>query len=311
MAKVKSFDGEVDRICGVFAQMREALQPVMQMLHGAAEDAVLPDDETLQREEARLEAEIVERRKAETTLARLTYEMSRQIARRKTEFEEREEPSRSDRLIGLFSRSMMQRRLEARASSPSLLLHLEELLRRGDLLAGMIREERELLVMERRRTESCLVTFIDHRPEMIQALKGETGEAMTTLEATRRVQRTLATFEGFVGEINHRIGTCDVLLHKISADMEDVLILYQVVFEASRRDGSEPLAVERFPSLQQETDRFMRGMLTIHGLNGRRERADAVFAAHFPGVVPAEPPVPTVQPAKRRWGLPRLRPARS
>ena len=51
MAKVKSFDGEVDRICGVFAQMREALQPVMQMLHVAAEDAVLPDDETLQRED--------------------------------------------------------------------------------------------------------------------------------------------------------------------------------------------------------------------------------------------------------------------
>lgn len=310
MARIKNFDSELQRIRDLFGQMRNEMQPFMQMLHRSAEDAVLPDEEELAREEARLGAEIGQRRQAETALARLVYELSRQISRRKVEFEEREQPNRIDRMIGFVSRSAMKRRLEARASSPSLLLHLEELLRRGDSLTGMIRSERDLLVLERRRSESGLVTFIDHRPEIIQVLRGENLNGLTMVDATARVQRVASIFDRLIGEINHRIGTCNVMLHKLSADMEDVLILYQVVFEASRRDGSVPLAIDRFPSLARETERFSREMLTIHGLDARRERTDQSFATYFPTVVPVEAPAFSEGRKSSRWRLPRLRLAR-
>jgi len=281
VAETNGFDREFGRIDGILADMRQTSRPILKMLSETAETSSLPDEDRLAAEETQMAAEIPERRAAEAALARLVSGLAEDIALRKTEFDNREQPTRGEALIGYLSKAAMRRRVEARAASPAALRHLEKLLDRGDALAGLLAGERDVLVEERKEGESDLGTFIDRRAEITQSLRGEDGETMSGVEAAAKMARVASTFDRFIGELNLRINACNVLRHKLMADIEDLLILYQVVFDASRRNDSVSFEPERFPHLTPEIERFARHMLTIRGLNARRQRADQAFMEFF------------------------------
>jgi hypothetical protein len=305
------FDGEIERIAGIFRVWREAQQPLAAMLDKVAREDRLPDETELEGEADRLRHEAPERRAAETALARLVAKQAAAISIRKAQFDNRELPTRLERAIGFVSRSAMLRRQRRRWESRAPLTQLGELLRRADMLAGLVEGERDLLLSRRRESENDLVTFVDHRTEIIDRLRGENGEAMTAVDATRWTAHCVEIFQTFVNGLNTSAGTCNVLLHKLAADTEDLLILYQVVFNAVRRHGDESLKPDAFPNLKSQMKRFSDGMLTVNGLDRRRNLADQAFAERFPAEAAAEAAVEARQAAGMRWLPFGFRPARS
>lgn len=284
MAETGGFDREFGRIDGILGGMREVSQIALKRIAETADQSALPEEEWLKTEEARLAAEIPERRAAEASLARLTLELATAISLRKTEFDNRKQPTRGEKLVGYLSKSAMRRRIEMRSASPAVLTHLEKLLGRCDALAGLLEGERNALLKERKEGESGLGTLIDHRPEMTAALRGEGGAAMTGVEATARMENAVSLFNRFVGELNLRVAACNVMRQKLVTDVEDLLILYQAVFDVSRRNDSVSFEAERFPHLAPEIGRFAQGMLTVRALATRRERADHAFMEFFPAL---------------------------
>lgn len=280
VAAFKNFDGEIERISGLLVAMRDALRPVSSLLAEIAQDLALPDEEKLAAEAERLRAEIPERQAVEAATARLVARLAAEIGICAQEFDDREMPTRFETLIGYVSGAARHRRQQARWRSPVPLNRLAELLRRADLLAGLVREERDFLSGQRKESEGDLVTLIDHRPEIIEKLRGEDGVAMTGLDVIGRTEPAIKVLQDFVAGLNARIGTCNILLHKLITDTENLLILYRIVADASGR-GDAGLKPDLFPHLAPEVERFSSGLLTLHGLDRRRHRADQAFAERF------------------------------
>ncbi|MEN3148211.1 hypothetical protein ABCW43_12895 [Neorhizobium sp. IRAMC:178] len=281
MAVLKNFDSEIERIGGVLAAMRDALGPACILLAETARGLILPDEEDLAAEAERLAAEMPERQAIEAAMARLVADLATEIDVSAREFDNRDLPTRLETLIGYMSRAAKYRRQQARWRSPAPLNRLAELLRRADRLAGLVKSERNFLIGQRRDSEGDLVTLIDHRPEIIDKLRGDDGTAMTGLDIIGRTEPAIKVFQDFVAGLNARVGTCNILLHKLITDTENLLILYRMVADASRQ-GDAGLKPELFPHLAPEIERFSNGMLTLHGLDRRRYRADQAFAERFP-----------------------------
>ncbi|MFB9948103.1 hypothetical protein ACFFP0_04545 [Rhizobium puerariae] len=282
MAGHQDFDGEIRRIGGALNVLREALAPVAAALARVASEAALPEEEGLAAVGDHLKSEAPDRHALEASIARLTAGLSAAIEEGKREFDAREVPTRFEKLIGLVSGAAMRRRQRARWRNRVPADHLAELLRRADVLVGLVRAECTSLLAERREGENDLVAFIDHRPEILEKLRGGAGAAMSGVEAVRQTERFVELFQAFVDRLNANIGTCNVLLHKLMADTEDLLILYRVVSEAAPRHGSETMEPDAFPHLASAVGRMARGMLTVHGLERRLMRVSQAFAERFP-----------------------------
>ncbi|CDZ69558.1 Hypothetical protein NGAL_HAMBI2610_11570 [Neorhizobium galegae bv. orientalis] len=281
VAAFKNFDGEIERISGLLAVMRDALGTVSSLLAETARDLSLPDEEKLAAEAERLTAEMPERQAVETATARLVASLAAEIGICAREFDDREVPTRFETLIGYVSGAAKHRRQQARWCSPAPLYRLAELLRRADLLAGLLRQERDFLIGQRKESEGDLVTLIDHRPEIIEKLRGDDGVVMTGLDVVGRTEPAIKVFQDFVAGLNARVGACNIILHKLITDTENLLILYRMVADASGH-GDAGLKPELFPHLTPEVARFASGLLTLHGLDRRRHRADQAFAERFP-----------------------------
>ncbi len=175
VAALKNFDSEIERIGGVLAAMREALGPVSALLAETASDLTLPDEERLAAEAGRLTAELPERQATEAAVARLIANLAAEIGVCAEEFDRRDVPTRLETLIGYVSGTAKHRRQQARWRSPAPLNQLAELLRRADLMAGLVRQERDFLIGQRKESEGDLVTFIDHRPEITESCAARAG----------------------------------------------------------------------------------------------------------------------------------------
>lgn len=318
MAENQVFDSEIGRISSLLGAMHEALKPPATMLAEAARDLVIPDGAQLAAAEERLKTELPGWWEIEAAIAQLVARLAAEIGTRKTEFDNRERPTRLEKPIGYISKAAMRRQLEARWRRSRPLRHLAELLGRVDLLTGLVRAERDILLSERRESEGRLAAFIDHRPKIMGMLRSEIGGGMTRVEAARHIGRCVGVFQEFADMLNGRVGSCNVFLHKLLTDTEDLLIHYQAIAEILGRHGDEGLDPAAFPNLAAAVERFSNGMLTVHGLDLRRERADRVFAERFPMETAeeeaAEEEAAEVQPAKiglRLPAIPRLRFMRS
>ncbi|MBP2558208.1 hypothetical protein J2857_000959 [Neorhizobium galegae] len=287
MAALKNFDSEIERIGGVLTATRDALGPACILLAETARGLILPDEESLAEEAERLAAEMPERQTIEAAMARLVADLATEIDVSAREFDNRDLPTRLETLIGYMSRAAKHRRQQARWRSPAPLNRLAELLRRADRLAGLVKSERDFLIGRRRESEGDLVTLIDHRPEIVEKLRGEDGTAMTGLDVVGHTEPAIKVFQDLVAGLNARVGTCNILLHKLITDTENLLILYRMVADASRQ-GDAGLKPELFPHLAPEVERFSNGMLTLHGLDRRRYRADQAFAERFPAEAAGE-----------------------
>lgn len=287
MAANQNFDSEIERIGGLLTGMREALGEVGALLAETARDFNLPDEERLAAQADRLTAAMPERQAIEAAMARLVANLSDEIGICARQFDDREVPTRFETLIGYVSGAARHRRQQARWRSPAPLDRLGELLRRADLLAGLIRRERDFLIGQRRESEGDLITFVDHRPEMAEKLRGGDGAAMTGMEVIGRTEPAIKVFQDFVTGLNAKAGNCNILLHKLMADTENLLILYRVVADAGGR-GDAGLKPGLYPHLVPEIERFTSGMLTLHGLDRRRDRADQAFAERFPAEAAGE-----------------------
>ena len=138
------------------------------------------------------------------------------------------------------------------------------------------------MIARRDASEAELLAFIELRPELLATLKSEDGEALAAIEAVHRVEDFIGLFQAFVDGLNARAIACNVLIHKLSADTEDLLILNRLVFDSLRLYGIEDVKAGAFPHLGREVDLYVAGMLTSHGLDDRRQRADQAFAERFP-----------------------------
>lgn len=305
MAESQAFDSEIELMDGILKAMHEALAPPAAMFAEAAGELVIPDEAKLAATEDRIDAELPQRQAIEAEIAHLVADLASEIDVRKTEFDNRKQPVRVEKWIGYISKSAMRRLIKTRWHRTAPLTHLAELLRRADRLTGLVRTERDVLLAERRESEGQLMTFIDHRPQIIGTLRSGIGGEMTRVEAARYTGRCVDVFQRFVDMLNGRIATCNILLHKLTADAENVLIHYQAIAEIDGQGSDEGLKPEAFPHLAAEIERFSNGMLTVHGLDKRRERADRSFAERFPAPAEEEE-IAEVQPAWSGFRLPAI-----
>jgi hypothetical protein len=294
MAEAGPFDQEIERIGGGLIAMRAALDTPAAILHKAAHEQRLGDDEML--ETARQAAEVEERQALEASLASGIAALSEAIERHKIAFDERELPTRFERWLGYLSRPTMQKLVARRWTRVAGLDGAGELLRRADVLCGLLTEERQSLLDRRKSLESDLAQVIDHRAEILQTLSGPDTPA--DVEAVNGVERWVALFAALVRRLNDRIATCNVLLHKLSVDTEDLLILYRVLIDVEGQHDHSHVDATHFPHLGDALQRFHDGTLIGRDLERLKQKTNAAFADRFAArpadVAPAEP----VEPAE-------------
>jgi hypothetical protein len=283
MASQVDFDGALQRMAVRLAAMREDLQPPAGVLREVAGDMQLTSAEVLVLEEFRLKEWVSERPGVEETLAQMITALASEIDAVRSEFDNREAPTSGEKLVGYLSKPAMRRRQVARWRSPVPRNRLAELVKRADGLFGLLSEERGYLADQRKESEGNLVRFISHRTEMIARLRGEDGQAMSRLEAIRQTERFVGVFQMLVDALNAGLRTCNILLHKLGADLEDLLVLYKIVSDESGRDQVVTLTVGGFPHIGDAISRFSSDKLLVHDIERRKQVANLTFFERFEG----------------------------
>ncbi|TDK39061.1 hypothetical protein E2F50_02695 [Rhizobium deserti] len=295
MADRKSFETAVGEVGAKLEALRSALAASETMVIQAARDRQLPDKAALAAEQARQGADADERDAAEQSLAALISAFADRLEEEKRAFEDREVPSRAERLLGYFSRSTTRRLLERRWVRRNSLDRLTDLLRRADRLAGVLSEERRLLLAKHKSLESALAQFVDHRPEVMERL-GDYQSAGERLQAVTAVEDFIRLSNALVRMLNRRVAVCNALLHKLTVDVEDLLILYRVVIEVDGKRQGLALDAQGFMHLDASLDRFRRGMLIGRDLERLREATETRFFSWFPTYGPQVAPEPASPP---------------
>jgi hypothetical protein len=291
VAEKRSFETAMEDIGARLEALRAALAAPEAMLAQATRDLRLPGDVEVAAEQARQQSDTGEGAIVEELLAAQIAAFADDLDEEKRAFEERDVPSRPERLLGYFSRSATRRLLERRWSRRGSLGRLDDLLRRADRLSGLLSEERRLLLARRKSLESALAQFVDHRPEVMERM-GDHQSADARLQAVTAVEDFIHLSNGLVQMLNRRISICNALLHKLTVDIEDLLILYRVVIELDGERQGLDLTAQGLTHLDPSLDRFRRGMLIGRDLERLRQATDARFFSWFPAYGPQVAPEP-------------------
>jgi hypothetical protein len=274
--------------------MRQALEAPETSLLKAARENRLPDEIPLPPEQERRQEDAEEPLSVEARIAAEIVAFSVAVDLEKTAFELRELPRRAERLLGYVSKAAMRKLVERRWARRASLTRLGELLRRGDMLCGLLTDERDFLLAKRKSFEGGLVQFIDHRQEIVERTLAADANADGP-QAASAVEDFIRATEGLVQTLNRRLADCNALLHKLALDTENLLILCRVVIEVDQARGKLDIGADEFPHLGSALERFRSGMLIGPDLERLRQDIDGRFFGRFAGhgahTAGVEPPV--------------------
>ncbi len=282
MAPTAEFDRKFGEIVARLSVLREEMQAPAALLRDAVARGLPPDDEGVVAEDQRQQARAIEQEAAEAAIADLVAGFGEDVAAGRRIFDMRAEPTRLDKLVAFFSKPAVRRRQQARFRRRLKPGTVSELLVQADRLAGLLKDERTFVRAQRSEDESLLVTFCNERPAVLERLR-EAEPTADRFEAVSRNERFIQVMQNHVLQVNTRISRYNVLLHKLLADVEDLLMLHGA---SSGIGVSRPqvLMIEDYPNLHPAMERFAKGVFSHHASSRRREKVARAFADLFHGV---------------------------
>lgn len=269
------------------ASLKAVLEAGAQLLAAipAASGVTEPaDGETFAELGARRLALLVQQKSAYGELASHVARIGTAVDDERTIFGSREKPLSSDVLIGFFSKKAMRRRIERRAARTGAPERLRTVLGRADRLAGLIEIHRQAVTGQRTSAEDAMTALATRHqpPEGAQAFGAEDDVAGTYRRAN------VLAFESVIGLIdpvarafNGGVRDLNLLLQKLSLDIENLLDLYSVLLSFDREREAHWLSPEAYPHLAQPVWRLGNGLLPGARLDRSRQRTDSAFAKRF------------------------------
>jgi hypothetical protein len=264
--------------------LRDAAQALAKAVAQAADLAHLPEASRL--DDLRNRCRIYRRLQDEVhgELAALTEELSQVVEAEKTRFDQRGVAGWRDRAIGWVSAPALRRRLEKRSRRPVNLAPLRLVLGRLDRFSGVILPHRQELMAQRADVETAIAVFAEHHPVVAQAVDA------TTPQERRSHALAVASAAGVLGQaahvLNEGVRDCNILLHKLTFDVEHLLHLYAVLVEVGAGASPEQeLVPDSYPQFHRALRRFRYGYLPGRRVAAYKAHADAAFADRYQQVL--------------------------
>lgn len=287
-----------------------ALGSAETLLAGLVAGGPLPPVATVTRLREALKAERQRFETEEGPIGREVASVSASADAIRLAFDERERPTRTERLVGTFSGGAMLRHQERRFARQASPARFADLIGQGHSLQGRLGARRAMLIGKRKLFEGGIAALAGRRAAISAAL-ALSEKGLSPRHAALRVEQVFSLLEGAVALLNRRIGDVNVMIHKLVFEIEDLLVFYRASEEAS--GISHPLEAERHPHIAPALQRLADGRLVAIHAQWRKPAADAVFRQRFsPPPAPAEPvrqPASTRERLKALW-LAAIRPSR-
>lgn len=259
------------------------------VLAQAVRDARLPEEEVIAEEAKRHRAAALAWRRAETALAAEVSHLAAKVQIHKSAFDRRDQPNRLERLLGWASKRLMRRSTERRWAKLASFDRLGEMLQQADALCRVTAGQRQALQEARRGLEQDLEQFGSQRAAFLKHMGAEPGAAARA-EAMARVEEAARLYEKLARVLNRSIGSCHALLHKLTVETEEMLILYRVIADVLAQQAAAEAALAPLAHLGEAPERFRKGRLIGRDLDRLRAAADDGFFRAFPGFAPVRAP---------------------
>ncbi len=269
--------------------MWAALEPSRRLLLQTVQQRRLPDEESLTAETERQRSDARHWHRTEAAIAAEITTLAAAAAHHKLAFDRRDQPSGVERLIGHVSRAGMRRMTDRRWARLDSFDRLGAMMRQADALHGLLTAARERLREERRLCESDLVDIAQHRPALVRSLEPG-ADAASHADAVGAVEDAIRLFGALTKALNAKASACNILIHKLGVETEEILILYRVLADVSGETKAAQQELARLVHLSDAANRFSAGRLIGVELDRLRDQADGRFYAMFPKHAPNREP---------------------
>lgn len=196
-------------------------------------------------------------------------------------FDRREKLLVSDSLVGLFSKKSMRRRIEGRATRAGGIERLRTCLGRADRLAGLIEGHRQAVIGQRKSAEDALSVLAGLK--RVGATKAFDAESAGIGKVVREpaLESAIGLIDPVARAFNGGVRDMNLLLQKLSFDIEKLLDLYSVLLSFDREREAHRLSPAAYPHLAQSVWRLGNGLLPGARLEHSRQRTNFAFAKRF------------------------------
>lgn len=247
----------------------------------AAGTIQMPDEEALGALGARRLELLLQQKSAYGEIASHVATIGVAVEEERAIFDRREKLQTSDLFLGFFSKKRMRRRIEQRAARAGGVDRLRIVLGRADRLAGRVEAHRQAVMNQRRLAEDALDLMAGRKAkDATNALEAGDGDSA---KAGGR-----PAFESIIGLIdpvarafNGGVRDLNLLLQKLSLDIEKLLDLYSVLLSFERGREAHFLSPDAYPHLTQPVWRLGNGLLPGAWLDRSRQRTDSAFVKRF------------------------------
>lgn len=203
-------------------------------------------------------------------------------------FVQRENPQASDIAVGFFSKRLMRRRIEQRAVRNGGIERLRTMLGRADRLAGLIEAHRRSVTSQRTTAENALAGLaglrsIDAPGAAPGGEDGSASDGVGKMSGKLDFERMVGQVDTVARALNAGVRDLNLLLQKLSLDIENLLDLYSVLLSFDREREAHRLSPDAYPHITRPVWRFGHELLPGGRLERSRQRTDVAFAKRFEG----------------------------
>lgn len=288
MPRGKTFNETVEAVRQALATSRQETLAAASLFADAAATRSLPEATLIEDEESRQQVTLHHLAATEQLMAEMVARLSDAVAEMVPLIDAPPPPKGLRRIIGLAFRRSEGSRTPFLAGQRTIQGHFRELLRRYDILAGLLKTSVEPWREARHAIEAKLADLIDHRAEMVAAV---TALGQPGYVAARDVERLISAGEGLVSFCNGRVAALTVLGQRLAFDIEAAFNMRALMGARALPPGPAGEEVGRLPYLSEVLGRLARGRLLLHDIDRRRQVTDQAFARlFFPEVEDAAQP---------------------
>ncbi|GEM_PF-1400602 len=198
-------------------------------------------------------------------------------------FVQRENPQRGDVVLGLFSKRLMRMRIEQRAGTSGGIERLRTALGRADRLAGLMEVHRRAVIGQRTTAEDALTALAELRAIKASGALTGGGNGIGNMPGEYDLERMIGLVDPVARAFNGSVRDLNLLLQKLSLDIENLLDLYSVLLSFDREREAHCLSPDAYPHLARSVWRLGHELLPGARLDRSRQRTDLAFAKRFEG----------------------------
>lgn len=275
MAGLQPFEAQVEAIRGAFEDLREKRARSIVILERMAAAGAGIGEAELDLENAHVGDAVREQETTVTMAAQLVVGLDNATKTIATDFDGMKRFTRLETFVGQFSRQRARRMRHRRMQEQSLLAGLEDLLSKSETILRLLGEQRVIAGEQHRRAEAGLAQTIERRKQTARLLDTPphgAGEEERFAEELL-LERSTSMSRAMVDSLNDGIAALQTLLHKLTIDRQQRLLLCRAV----EGWGFGSLG----PGVAGEGQAASRGVQAARDVRRRKALADDAFARRF------------------------------